>query len=76
MKKPVYSCSVSDAAGSMIFLGIAWAYSRRAGIVKNYCNSDEGFLLCQTPTSTVGMKVEVCRVKNNIFFVFFHIYFN
>jgi hypothetical protein len=26
----------------------------------------EGFLLCQTPTSTVRMKVEGCRVKKSI----------
>ena len=24
----------------------------------------EGFLRCQTPTSTVGIKAEGCRVKN------------
>ena len=24
----------------------------------------EGFLRCQTPSSTVGLKVEGCRVKN------------
>ena len=27
-------------------------------------NQQEGFLRCQTPTSTVRLKVEGCRVKN------------
>ena len=28
------------------------------------CVEQEGFLPCQTPTSTVRLKVEGCRVKN------------
>ena len=27
-------------------------------------NKQEGFLRCQTPTSTVRLKVEGCKVKN------------
>ena len=29
-----------------------------------YHDKQEGFLPCQTPTSTVRLKVEGCRVKN------------
>ena len=33
-------------------------------VLTKYNNKQEGFLLCQTPISTVRQKVEGCRVKN------------
>ena len=34
------------------------------GCVNIYTYEQEGFLRCQTPTSTLRLKVEGCRVKN------------
>ena len=43
---------------------VALDLQRNKSGVSKYSGQEEGFLRCQTPTSTVRLKVEGCRVKN------------